>query len=461
MVDTHNDRHRMATLGLLMAAWLVMVVPMAAAQEVDSRWAPWIGCWRAMDGTEEPPLVCVVPLDGEVAIELLTVIDGQIVSRESIIADGLQHIVSREGCEGVERAEFSSDSHRIYVRSELTCGVGGLRSSTGVISMISPSEWLEVRTMDADGQRVPWVLRYVQASRADYRAAGREDLIDAQGVNARMARLAASVPIATKDVIEAIEKVSAETVQVWVVEHAEPFALDAGKLIEMADAGVPASVIDVVVAVSYPEKFVVNQGDPLGLPQAGAGQGGSASAYGAGLNPFEDPFYDPYARYGYSPYGYGSRYSISVGYYGRYGYPYGGFGGYGGFGFGYGTYPGYGGFGFGYGPYPGYGGWGYGIGAPIVIVDRRTGGTGGINGGTSSSGSTRGRVVRGGGYTSADSGGGSAGRSARPRSGSSASSGSASSRAPSGGSSAASAPRSSGSSPQSTGRRAMPRPPGN
>ncbi len=443
MVDTHNDRQRMATLGLLMAAWLVMVVPMAAAQEVDSRWAPWIGCWRAMDGTEEPPLVCVLPLDGEVAIELLTVVDGQVVYRESIIADGLQHAVSRDGCEGVERADFSSDSHRIYVQSELTCGVGGPRSSTGVISMISPSEWLEVRTMDADGKRVPWVIRYVQAPRADYRAAGQEDLIDTQGVDTRMARLAASVPIAPKDVIEAIEKVSAETVQVWIVERAEPFPLDAGRLIEMADAGVPASVIDVVVAVSYPEKFVVNQGDPLGLPQAGAGQGGSASAYDAGLNPFEDPFYDPYARYGYSPYGYGSRYSISVGYYGRYGYPYGGFGGYGGFGYGYG------------------GGWGYGIGAPIVIVDRRTGGTGGISGGVSSSGSTRGRVVRGGGYTSADSGGGSTGRSARPRSGSSASSGSASSRGSSGGSSAAPAPRSSSSSPQSTGRRAMPRPPGN
>ena len=458
MVNTHNDRQRRATLGLFMAAWLVMVVPMAAAQEVDSRWAPWIGCWRAMDGTEEPPLVCVVPLDGEVAIELLTVVDGQVVYRESIIADGLQHAVSRDGCEGVERAEFSSDSHRIYLRSELTCGVSGPRSSTGVISMISPSEWLEVRTMDADGQRVPWVLRYVQASRADYRAAGQEDLIDTQGVDARMARLAASVPIAPKDVIEAIEKVSAETVQVWVVEHAQPFALDAGRLIEMADAGVPASVIDVVVAVTYPEKFAVNQGDPLGLPQAGVEEGGSSSAYDASLNPFEDPFYDPYARSGYSPYGYGSRYGISVGYYGRYGYPYGGFGGYGGFGYGYGgvSYGGYGGFGFGYGPYPGYGGWGYGIGAPIVIVDRRTGGTDGIGGGVSSSGSTRGRVVRGGGYTSADSDGGSTGRSARPRSGSSASSGSASSR----GSSAASAPRSSRSSPRSTGRRAMPRPPG-
>ncbi len=188
MVDTHNDRQRMATLGLLMAAWLVMVVPMAAGQEVDSRWAPWIGCWRAMDGTEEPPLVCVVPLDGEVAIELLTVVDGQVVYRESIIADGLPHAVSRDGCEGVERADFSSDSHRIYVQSELTCRLGGPQSSTGVMSMISPSEWLDVRTMAVDGQSAPWALRYRLASQADFQSAGQGDLIPVQGGEARMAR---------------------------------------------------------------------------------------------------------------------------------------------------------------------------------------------------------------------------------------------------------------------------------
>ena len=454
MVSTVNDWQRRGTLGILVGAWLLLVVPMAAAQDVDSRWAPWIGCWRGVDETApatapaEAPLLCVVPLAGEAAIEMLTVVDGQVVSRESIFADGQRHAVSREECEGWERAEFSGDSRRIYIRSELTCGAGGHRSSTGVMSMVSPSEWLDVRTVDVDGQSLPWVLRYRQASRADFQAAGQADLIGTQGSDTRMARMAASIPIALDDVIEAVEKVSAETVEIWVIERAEPFALDASRLIKMADAGVPASVIDVVVAVSYPEKFVVNSGYPLG-PQgteAGERRGRPGYGYGAGLNPFEDPFYDPYARYGYySPYGYGSRYRSGFGYYGPYGYGYGGFGGYRGYGYGYGGY------GYGYG---GYGGYGYG---PIIVVGRSGGGTGeGV------SGSTRGRVARGGGYTSAGSGGGNTGRSAQPRSsGSSRSSGSAaSSRGSSGRSSAAPARRSSSSSPQSTGRRAQPRPRG-
>ena len=436
MVSTLNDRQRGATLGVLVGAWLLMVVPMAAAQEVDSRWAPWIGCWRAVDETAaaaftatatasaEAPLLCVVPLAGEAAIEMLTVVDGQVVSRESIFTDGRQHGVSREECEGWEGAEFSADSHRIYVRSELTCAAGSHRSSTGLMSMVSPFEWLDVRTMDVDGQSVPWAIRYRLASQADFEAAGQEDLFSAQGSEVRMARMVASIPIVVDDVIEAAGRVSAETLQLWVVERGEPFALDASRLIEMADAGVPPGVIDVVVAVSYPEKFVVNERLSAG-PRPGEAVGGRSSlGYGRGLSPFEDPFYDPYSRYGYYSH-YGSRYPYGLGYYGGFGYGPGFYLGYG---------YGYGGYGYGFGGY--YGG---GYGPPIVVVGRR------------GAGPTAGRVVRGGGYTSAGGSGESTGRSARPRSSGSSRSAAPAARSARPGSSRSAAPAARSARPRSSG----------
>ena len=430
MESTLNDPQRRVTLGMLVGAWLIMVAPVAAAQEVDSRWAPWLGCWRAVDETATAPVLCVVPLTGEAAIEMLTTVDGRVVSRESIFADGQEHAVSRDECEGWERAEFSGDFHRIYIGSELTCGASAHRISTGVMSMVSPFEWLGVRTIDVDGQSVPWALRYRLASEADFQAAGQGDLFSAQGSEARMARMVASVPIAINDVIEANGKVSAETLQLWVVERGEPFALDANRLIEMADAGVPPRVIDVVVAVSYPEKFVVNDGRTAGRRPADAARGRPGYGYGRRLNPFGDPFYDPYSRYGYySGYGYGSRYGL--GYYGGYRYGYGGYG--------------FGGYSYGFGGY----------GTPIIVVRR--------SGSSADSGPTQGRVVRGGGYTSARGSGGSTGRSARPRSsGSSRNTAPAarSARPRSSGSatrSAAPARRSSSSSPRSTGRSAQPR----
>jgi len=43
-----------------------------------------------------------------------------------------------------------------------------------------------------------------------------------------------------------------------VIERAEPFTLDAKRLIALADAGVPSGVIDLMVALSYPQAFAIN-----------------------------------------------------------------------------------------------------------------------------------------------------------------------------------------------------------
>ena len=440
MTHALNGWQRRVTLGILAGALFMMVPTMAAAQEVDSRWAPWMGCWRVVGEAASAPVVCVVPLAGESAIEILTMLDDQVLSRESIFADGRRRDVSREDCEGWEAAEFSDDSRRVYVRSEFTCGVSAPRSSTGVISMVSPSEWLEVRTVVEDGQSAPWAARYQLASQADFQATGQGDLAGTQGAPTRMARIAASIPIAPDDVIEATGKVSAETVQLWVVERGEGFALDAAALIEMADSGVPPSVIDVVVAVSYPEKFVLNEGALTagGRALAGAGRGASRLGYNRSLSPFDDPFYDPYGRYGYGSL-YGSRLGYGFGYMGRYGYGFSRYGsryglgfGYGGYGYGLG-YPYGGGFGYGYG-YGGYGG-------PIIVVGRRG----------SNTGLSAGRVVRGGGYTSARGSDGSTGRTARPRSSGSSGSSAPAARAgrpqSSGGVQRSAAPRRGSSSP--------------
>ncbi len=438
MASTLNDRLRGVTLSILLGVWLVGLVSEAGAQEVASRWGPWLGCWRPVEeAAAAPPLLCVVPIAGDEAIEMRTVFDGRVVSRESIFADGQRHEVSREECEGWELAEFSGDFQRIYIRSELTCGAGVQRNSTGVISMVTPSEWLDLRTVDVEGRSAPWAARYRLASQAEFHAAGHGDLLETQGSETQMARAAASISLAISDLIEATGKLSPETLQLWVVERGEPFALDAHRLIEMADAGVPASVIDVVVAVSYPEKFVVNEGVPTGRRSVEAGRGGSGYGLGRGFNPFEprlddpfyDPFYDPYARNGYSSF-YGSRPGRGPRSYGGYGY---GFSGYGaGYGIGYGGGPGGYGFG-GYNPELG------GFGTPIISVGRR-----------SAYGPEEGRVVSGGGYTRASNsaGGGraSTGRSARPRSSGSGSAAGAAAPA-----------RSSSPSPQSTGRRAQPR----
>src|SRR5262245_59085970 len=84
----------------------------------------------------------------------------------------------------------------------------------------------------------------------------------------------------------------------------------------MADAGVPASVIDVVVAVSYPDRFALSRNgdiERLQAEQEGRGGYGYGGGYGRRIPLYGYPTYgygygygDPY--FGYSPYGYGWGY---------------------------------------------------------------------------------------------------------------------------------------------------------
>ena len=384
--------------GMLLTCALLLIasaVP-AGAQLADARWQPWLGCWEAVGEADGAPVLCLAPRSGESGIDMITLIDERVVSRETIIADGQDRRVTREGCDGVERTEFSDDSRRLFFNSELVCEGDVGRKSSGVMSMSSfPLELLDVRAVEVDGQSAPWMLRYGIASRADFEAAGLGDFVE-EGLSAASARIAASSALTLDQVIEASSKVDAKAVEAWIAGRGEPFALDASRLIRMADAGVPDGVIDVMIALSYPAEFVLQTGDGEGMPLRTAEGRQDRRGFGSRgyANSFYDPFYDPY-RYGrYSAFGYG-----------RYGY-----GGYGGSGFGYSGYGygGYGGYGLGYG--------GYSVYNPgVVVVGRRApesaGGRAVMGRGYTrgSRGSTGGVIPRG---SIRSSGGGSVARSA-------------------------------------------------
>ncbi len=414
MINAHRDVWTVITRGLLTSVLVMAVAQPAATQDVDydARWLPWFGCWEPMTGTDDrdAPMLCLRSAAGGEGVEMLSVVDGEIVSQQVIHADGMNRQTSREGCEGWERTTFSDIGYRLYLRAEFVCEGGLEQTSAGLMSMLSPYEWMDVRTVDVAGESVPWVLRYQLATPEAVEAAGLEGIAADRIMTQQFARVAASSPLTIEDVVDAAAHMSAKAVETWVVERGDQFRVDAVQLISMADAGVPESVIDMVVAVSYPDQFVVNRRMEDGTELAesermgtGPHYGARRGHYGSGLyyDPFFlSPFYSPYAGYGYySPYGYGFGYGI-----------------------------GYGGYGFGYGAYGTYR-------PTVVVVGRRQHQPQG----------TSARAVRGRGYTQGDRSS-SSGSSARPQSSSSG-----------GASAAPSRSGSSSSGSKASGRKAKPR----
>ena len=385
------------------AVILAAMTPVEAlSQEMDTRWLPWLGCWvpaASEDADTDGSLLCVRPAEGQDAVELLSVVDGVVESVDILSATGLRRDTDLEGCEGWESGSFSDDAGRVYLRTDEGCEGGQRRTSTSLMSWTSTNSWMDIEIVEVGGRSVAWVRHYEVASAGDTEAAGMENLLRGRALAVATARMAAAAPISVDDIIEANSRVGAMAVQTWVAESRQPLRLDADKLVRMADAGVPADVIDVLIALGNPDRFALGRagepGEYAASEQTYSRAFGPRYAYGRSYYSYGlDPFY--YSRFGigYSPYGYG--YGVSS--FGRFG----GFGGFGGF-------------------------------SPIIRVVP-------ISNGRRSSG---GRAVNGRGYTR--SGGGSSGRAARSNNGSS------------GGSSSASSGSSRSSAPPKAVRKAKPR----
>ena len=361
--------------------FLVAAVPVEGQSPVGS-WLAFTGCWTAI-GQEaaDAPTLCVIPGEDRVSAEFVSVRGGEVVSREVARADGRPADATQEGCEGTTTWRFSADGHRVYHRSEHVCDGAVNRTGSGMMAMVSPTEWMDVSSVEVEGQVTPWVQRYRMATIEAAEAAGYADLATDQEMAVRAARMYSTTAPTVTSIIEAGQTLHAETVQAWLVESAPDMNVNAEQLIRMADAGVSSEVIDVVVAVSHPRHFRLRDEDQSGamVEQRGRVRADGRNSWRGSRYPrYHSPFGVGYHGYGYSPFGYG---------YSPYGY-------------GYSPY-GYGGYGLGYGSL-----YGYGYRPVVVSVAPRVE-------------STPGRLVRGRGYTRGGGYSGGAATVGRDRGGSS------------------------------------------
>lgn len=296
-------RTGLTTLGVAAALTALASASPASiqAQEADGRWLAWTGCWETSGELADGSMLCVRPVpDG---VEMLTIEGAEVVSTEVVRADGLPHPIEQEGCSGSRVADFGTEGRRIYVEEEYVCD-GLAQRSTGMIAMISPTEWIDIRAAETDGEAATWVRSYRIASPEAAEEAGFAGLNVGREIPVRMARArAASADLG--DVMEASSRAHPDVVSAWLVESGERFDVSADRLVELADAGVPPEVIDVVVASSFPDRFVL--GDER--PEERVAERRGSLGYG-----YHDPYF--YGRWGFR-YGYDSFYSpyYSFGYY--------------------------------------------------------------------------------------------------------------------------------------------------
>ncbi len=286
------------------------------AQTAHPWWQPYLGCWAPAEPDPADPVLCFRAA-GQ-GVELSTVVDGEVTSTDTLVADGVERTETVEGCTGSRSVEFSSDGRRVFTRSRITCD-GQTRSSSGLMAFISPEAWVDARSIEIAGEPLALLQEYRPVGLEWFAEHGIQDPASADRRSVLAMRQWASQPIGIGDVQEALSRVAPDAVEIWVAVQPAAYGLDGRTIVRLAESGMPPSVIDVMVAVSYPERFSLTvQGvvtEPEPQPQV--------VRYSVRHRPvFRSPFFDPYfvwGSYRYNVFGYPVYYPYPV--YGPVWYP--------------------------------------------------------------------------------------------------------------------------------------------
>lgn len=316
-----NIRRRFALGNTLLVSALLLAGSATAQSSVpDPRWLPWLGCWQPTDveapnsvGIAQAPVVCVIPTSGQSAVEIVTVANGAVTSRERIQASVQQRLREDEGCSGSERVEWSQDGRRLYRVIEHTCPGAIQRRSSGLMAIAPTGEWINAQGISVAGNSDVRVLSYRPVAQTDGLPTEIRRALTGRALAVDAARIAAASPPTTRDIVEASSRLDADVVGAWLIERGQGFAIDAGRLLELAEAGIPEPVIDVMVALSYPRVFAINRntGQSKFRPEE---QNRVTDRRRPGPIAVMDPW-DRYPGYGWGYYpGYGE---YGRGYYGR------------------------------------------------------------------------------------------------------------------------------------------------
>lgn len=247
---------------LVVAPLLLLAIPTlgaeASAQDRDTRWLAFLGCWEDAQGDDDL-LVCFHPLAGEDGVEIRTYLGDEMLAVEDVVADGRGVPVAEGGCEGSRTARWSADGARVFIQSELHCGEGVTRETSGVMALAgSGRELLEIHASGAAGQ-APMVAarRFAPASSRTLEAAGIEAPAQDRRLAVQTARSLVSAPLEPADVVEAVDIAGSDVTRALIAEIGAPFRMTADLARDLARQGVPGEVLDVMVAVSHPERFAI------------------------------------------------------------------------------------------------------------------------------------------------------------------------------------------------------------
>jgi hypothetical protein len=228
-------------------------------ENLDTRWLPWIGSWRLVSNTvntieralEEEYLLTIGPGDSEESIIMKGYREETLLVEEKIIADGLRHPLSDDKCTGWYLYSWSETGKRLMFNSESNCPGDISRLISGMSIIDSAGDWLDIQLVQNGEGKAITIRRYRNVDK---------DSVTLSMINETQTsifRISAGTNFSIGEIIELSSKVEPEVLEAALLEIRKPFPIDSKQLVHLADSGVPSRIVDLMVALSFPDKFTV------------------------------------------------------------------------------------------------------------------------------------------------------------------------------------------------------------
>ncbi|HVX38241.1 MAG TPA: hypothetical protein VHB25_01615 [Gemmatimonadaceae bacterium] len=236
---------------VIIASVLALAAPRAARGQADQRWTAWLGCWApdsgAVGGTGAGGVTCIVPVAHSSSVDVLTIVRGEITSRDRLTGTTAPHAIATQGCRGSETVTWSSTGRRAFLHSAYACTGGTRGTASSVYAMTARGEWLRASEVHAGDGSIVSVERLHEVAAPSAVPASVLRGIDRQRLAITTARAAAAAKITVPEVMDALAAVDSDVVRSWIVASDQSFDISSDEASRLAHGSVPVSVMQAML----------------------------------------------------------------------------------------------------------------------------------------------------------------------------------------------------------------------
>jgi uncharacterized membrane protein YgcG len=268
------------------------------ASRIDSSLAPWIGTWtiadyqsndRAKDLNRNTVVEIRLTEDGT-GIEISRKVPDQLDVNEVLIPNGNKQPVKTQDCTGWQTTKWVPEAGLLISSSEMDCKALGSMTTSTLKMILARDQMVDILAVKVAGQTRLAIRRLALRHEESPAMESQSSLAIAA------ARAALGRPWSLDTIIQLSRTIDTPILEAALLEKQDELKLTSNSLKKLQSAKVPTKIVDLLVALAFPDKFDVFRNGQVALRAWSSPSGGSsfAAGYAPGIVYYPGVFYNCY-----------------------------------------------------------------------------------------------------------------------------------------------------------------------